>query len=500
MNEQTPQTSGYSFPEPPKKESFPTGKPELFFGIVCLFLALGLGNSILYGGFNLGFALFAGTGLLVAVAYLVLKNCKLTFYSGALLVLTLVLIAGFARSNDGFVKFVCFLFLMLSGNLGLCILAGKNHWTPAGIRSLLDAPMTFFGLGFGKLSESTRGLGQALRNTGTAGKKGGAVLLGLCVAVPILLLLISLLSSADAAFEGIVKLLPEWDIKELIATLIFGGGLFFILYTRAAALAHAPVASSQTKTHKGINSLTVNTVLVAVAFVYLVYLFSQLAYFSGGFSGILPEGYTNAEYARRGFFEMAWLCSINLVIIVLAAGFTAREKKLPAATKILCLFIGLVTLFLTITASAKMILYISAYGLTRLRLLTEVIMVFVGVTTAIVTLWLFLPRLPYMQVVLVLALVIGASVLWADVDTMVAHYNVRAYQSGQLDSIDITYLNTLGDGSVPYLIELTKDPDPDIASYATKCLMSRKGNGPADFRDWNYAKEATSSALEDFFG
>ncbi len=501
MNDQTPQASGWSFPEPPKeKRAFPAGKPELLFGIICLFLALGLGNSILYGGFNLGFALFAGTGLLVSIAYLLIKGCRLNAYSCVLLGLCLLLIAGFARSSDGFVKFVCFCFLFLSANLGLCLLAGKNRWVPAGIRSLLDAPRTFFGLGFGRLPESTRGLGQALRSTGTAGKKGGAILLGLGLAVPILLLLIFLLSRADAAFEGLVKLLPEWDLRELSATLILGSGLFFVLYTRAAALAHDPAVQQQAKASKGLSSLTVNTVLGAVALVYLVYLFSQLAYFSGGFSGILPEGYTNAEYARRGFFEMAWLCSINLAIIILAAGFTARKDKLPVSTKLLCLFIGLVTLFLTVTASAKMLLYISAYGLTRLRLLTEVIMVFVGITTAIVTVWLFVPRLPYMQVVLVLALVIGAGVLWADVDTAVAHYNVRAYQSGQLQSIDVRYLNTLGDGAVPYLMELTKDPDADIAAYATKCLLSRKGNAPADFRDWNHAKGVTATVLEGFFG
>ena len=100
--------------------------------------------------------------------------------------------------------------------------------------------------------------------------------------------------------------------------------------------------------------MTVNTVLIAVSVVYVVYLISQLAYFSGGFSGILPEGYTFAEYARRGFFEMAWICAINLLIMCLAVGLCSKKAdRTPIVSRLLCLFIGLVTLFLVVAASAK---------------------------------------------------------------------------------------------------------------------------------------------------
>lgn len=500
MDNQTPQSSVWEFPEKPQRQAFPTGRTELLFFLASLLMALGLCNSVLYGGFNLGFAIFSGAGLLASVAYLLVKGCRLNFYSGILLSLSLLLIAGFSRSDDGFVKFVCFCFLLLSVNLGLCLLAGKTRWAPTGVRSLLDAPHTLFGMGFGSLLESMRGISQTLRNTSAAGKKGGALLLGLGLSVPILSLLVFLLSRADAAFEGLVNLLPEWDMQELLSTVIWGSGLSLVLYTRSTALFHKPKDFPQAKTRKGLSSLTVNTVLGAVALVYVVYLFCQLAYFSGGFSGILPEGYTNAEYARRGFFEMAWLCSINLCLIILGAGFASRGQTLRVSTKLLCLFISLVTLFLTITASAKMLLYIGAYGLTRLRLLTEVITVFVGITTAIVTIWLFLPRLPYMKIVLVLALIVGSGVLWADADTAVAHYNVRAYQSGQLQSVDVSYLSRLGAGATPYLLELTNAPDSDLARHAAKCLLDRKKKMPADFRSWNYLDGESASLVERFFG
>ena len=76
-------------------------------------------------------------------------------------------------------------------------------------------------------------------------------------------------------------------------------------------------------------------------------------------------------------------------------------------------------------------------GLTRLRLLTEVIMVFLAITTVLVAVWLFVPKMPYMKVVLLTALIIGAVVLWADVDTVVARYNVQAYQTKKLETVDV---------------------------------------------------------------
>ncbi len=72
-----------------------------------------------------------------------------------------------------------------------------------------------------------------------------------------------------------------------------------------------------------------NILLGTVCLIYAVYLLSQLAYLGGGFAGILPDGYTLAEYARRGFFEMAWLSFINLGLMCLAMGLVEKEGRCP---------------------------------------------------------------------------------------------------------------------------------------------------------------------------
>lgn len=482
-------------PEDAPSPGFPTGLKEFLFGILILVCGWLLCNSVFFGGFNLGFALFSGAVILCSAGYLLLNGCKLTCYSGALLGMSLVIAASFARGDNGLVKFVMFGFLVISTNLGLCLLAGQNRREAKGFCSLLDVPRTIFMLGLGKLPESTRGLARGVRNSGSAGKKGGAVLLGLILALPLVAVVVWLLVRADAAFDGLLRQLPDWNPQELCITLLFGTLLACFLYTRGIGLRHAPKPEPAARVRKGLHPLTVNTVLLAVALVYCVYLVSQLAYFTGGFSGILPEGYTPAQYARRGFFEMAWLCAVNLSVIALAVGLVRRQKAVPLLTRFVCLFIGIVTLFLVVCASAKMFLYIDTYGLTELRVLTEIIMLWLGLSTVVVCLWLFVPKLPYMKVILLLAFLMGAVTAWADVDTVVARYNVTAYQSGKLDTIDVDYLDSLGDGAIPYIARLTDDADPEVAADAREALMYQFFDSGDDFREWNYVNQTAAKYI-----
>lgn len=478
---------------------FPTGKREIILLITMAVCGVLLADFICYGGFNLGFALAAMAVSIASYTYLRRSGCKGGGYANALFGLNLIIAASFLRSDDGFVKFVMVCFLLIGGNLSMVLTAGQNRRHPGGLLSLLDAPMAIFSFGLGQLGSAFRGVNEARKNAGTAGKKNMAVLAGLAVAVPVMAVLIPLLIRADAAFEGLVNLLPKMDLSEPFLALLLGIPMACVLYARNAGLMHRPKTEQDSWSPRRFSSLTINTVLICVVAVYGVYLVSQLAYFVGGFSGILPAEFTMAEYARRGFFEMTWLAVINLGIIVAAVALAEpRDSKVPLATRALCLFIGIVTLFFAATASAKMFLYIGSYGLTRLRLLVQVIIIFIALTVVFVAVWLFKPKFSYMKAVLLSAMVIGACVAWADVDTVVAAYNVDAYQSGKLESVDIGHLCALGDGAVPYLEELSQDSDSSIASAALNELHRRAGTGNSDIRAWNMASSAALEILKDY--
>lgn len=484
----------YSAYEPIQPSRYPVGKQEIQLGIFTVVLSTGLWNSILYGGLNLGFALFSLGLLGCNVWYLKAKGHRFGRYGTALLVFAAVLTAGFARSSDAAVKAVMLLFVLFAVNLSFCLAAGQNRRNRGGFSTVLDGPRAFFALGFGGMGAAVRGLNDTRKNAGSAGKKGGAALLGILIAVPVLAIMLPLLMRSDAAFEGLVGLLPETDWTEPFWSLLTGLFAAWVLFARGLGLHSREKPAPGKGIARHLSPITVNILLGAVGVMYLAYLFSQLAYFWGGLSGILPEGYTLAEYARRGFFEMAWLSAINLGLVLVCSGLVERRENLPAVTRLLCLFLGAATLFLIGTASAKMLLYIRSYGLTRLRILTQTVMVWLAITTVLVCIRLGKPRFPYMKGVILTALALGSALLWLDVDSFVARYNVRAYQDGRLETVDLSHLSGLGYGAIPYIAELTEDSDPEIAQRAASILYYRNVSG-SGLRDWNYSRARAAALL-----
>lgn len=490
MKNDHPWSDSAPLPQPPVRKafSFPTDGRELVFGLLTLICGMLMCNFVLYGGFGLGFALAMCGYILCAAGYLLASGGRLSLYSTLLLLLSTAIAAGFSRSDDGFVKFVMICFLTVSVNLGLCLMARQNRHCTGGIGSLLDAARTVTVMGYGQIPKAMGGLVHSLKGKGSAVRTFGSVVIGLIIMLPLMSLVISLLVKADAAFENVIKLLPQINIGEILVTAIFGMIVFCVMYTRSVALAKleqaAPVASGR---GRGLNKLTVNTALVGLCLVYLLYLVSQLAYLVSGFAGIVPQEYTLAEYARRGFFEMAWLCAINMGLIVLAVSFVRkRNGRAPLSTRLLCLFTGLVTLFMVAAASAKMLTYIDGYGLTRLRVMTQLIIIFFGLMALIVSVSLFMKKPRYMPVLLISALLLGGSAFWVDVDTVVAAYNVNAYQTGTLKTVDVEYLGTLGSGAVPQIAKLLDDQDVEVAEAAQRVLDGSYVNWK-DFRSWNFA-------------
>ena len=493
-------------PEPVPETSTPEPKflargKEFAFGGVMLVLGVLMCNFVIYGGVHLAFGVIAALAILCSWVYVKKSGGKFGWYENALLILSLIICGGFGRSDDGAVKFYMLLFLFVAVNLALCTAAGQNRRSPHGAMSLLDAPRAFYRLGIGNAPAAGKGMVEGFKRGGAATRRVGAVGTGLLISVPILAAMIVLLMDADAAFEGLMDLLPEFRLEEYIMSVVWGFLLAMVLYSRGVSLAKADKPAAAVSTRKGLNALTVNTVLAMVCLMYTVYLFSQLAYISGGLSGILPEEFTMAEYARRGFFEMSTLCTINLGLLC-GCIWLIRAESLPRLTKIAGSFIGLITLFLVVTASAKMFLYIGSYGLTWSRVTTEVFMLWLAVTTVLVTIRLFLPKFGYMKAVVLTAMVLGSLVFWVDVDSLVASYNVRAYQSGKLETVDVSHLGNLGSAGVPWLIQLTEDADPEVAEKAREVLDRATDWGYyeeiEDFRHWNLTAARGARAMADY--
>lgn len=435
-------------------------------------------DAALYRGMNLGFAVCALALLAAVWAYSWKKGMRVTAFG---LLCTACVAAGagcFAVSADAAVR-LCLLPVM-----GVLFAASFAQGTGAGrfdcgtfriaaetVRMALVIPLQ----GMGRMLRALlyKKSGETVQR-----RRYGGVLLGAVCAVPALFVVVPLLMRSDAAFEGVMRKTVFVHAGEAFTAVLFGGILFLFLFSlvfsvRRGLTGEKP-AAVRARTW-GLDCGAVSAFLGVIAFFYVLYLLSQTAYFFSAFSGVLPEDFTAAAYARRGFFEMAALCAVNLLLTGLAVLLARRrpDGRLHPAVRALGTFICCFSVLLIATAAAKMILYVQAFGMTRLRVLTTLFMLLLAATFLCVLARLYAPRFAYMKVIVLTAALLLLAAGYADIDAVIARYNVDAYRTGALETVDVDALCALGDGATPQLARLLNDRDPAVRAQAGAELALR---------------------------
>ncbi len=489
-----------------------TGRRELLLAGFALLLCAVLWDCLLWAnGLGIGEALSLGGILPAAALYQRRNGKKLTAFG----VLTSVLFAAgavsLALSGDSALKALTL--PLLFGLFILRCIERMDLWTGERIsRRFCDFFAAIFYIGFGRMDLSIPALFRG-ENGKSRGKKALGILAGAACAIPALIVLVPLLVSSDAAFEALIERMDLKAVLRGLVALAFGiatsAFIFTLLFT-----SDQPLRKTKTLPFQGADPAAIVSFLSVISLAYVLYLISQFAYFTGAFRGLLPKDYTVAQYARRGFFEMCVIVAINLGLILLATKLCRKsEGRLPGAVTGLAAFLCVFSLVLTFTALSKMVLYVQSFGLTRLRILTSVFIVFLAAVNVAVLLRLFLPRIPALRFAVVLGSALLIVLSLANVDGIVARYNVEAYRSGKLDGLDMSTICELDDGAVPSLVELIDDKNPEYAAAAREELRHRlsqhglsrwdsesgmrlSADKPADLRSWNLVSGAARRALE----
>ena len=482
----------------PRREALKrgTGK-DLALALVLLGFCFLLWDSLFWAeGLGLGEALGLFALMPAALIYLRDRPGRMTGYGLLLTALSLLGAASLALSGDMSLKVLTM--MTLSPLFLIVLLERLGLRTGTGLLARLrDLFTLWFARSFGRIHVGAWTLTHVGEKDSARSKRTRAILIGLACAVPALLILIPLLVSSDAAFAGLVGKL-DWDsVGKALFALVPGSFAALVLFSLLLTAAPSKEPARNVK-RRGLEPAAVIAFLAAVSAAYVLYLVSQFAYFTDAFRGLLPKDFTVAEYARRGFFEMCAIVAINLLLIVLSVGLCRKsEGKLPGAVKGLALFLCLFSLVLVATALSKMVLYMRSFGLTRLRVLTSAFMIFLAVVVVAEALRLFVKKVPAAQ----LAVTLGAAILIAlsllNVDGLVARYNVEAWRSGRLDSLDMKTICELGDGAVPTLAELAGEKDETISAAAAEELDDRLVRfGFAEWK-WDEEKRTSVAVLKD---
>lgn len=439
-----------------------------------IFAACGVAASIctaalgVFGGFAFGY-LISVVVMMTLFSVFFGKNCKLRVFPVVCGLLSLANSAVFICTTNGSVRFFCVIVSLL---LALVCFDGFLNGSPKGNRKSLEV---FYRAGatIDNIDISVKTL---FSNRNGNKKAIGKVLIGLACAVPVLLVVVPLLVSSDDAFRGMLEDLFR-DTWETVFKVIVGLAISPFVISYGFSLKTGRVAKIKDKNYAGIENIYIISFLSAIALCYLLYLFSQLAYFFSAFRGFLPEGgMTYAEYARKGFFEMCVIAVINLVLVLVALLISRKKDgKVNWAVKALATFIGVFTMVIIATAISKMVLYIDAYGMTVLRITTSAFMVFLSVVFICVILRIYIANINIVKVALLTAGCIVLLLGTVNVNALCAKYNYESYRSGKLDTIDVQALYNLGEEGIPYIVQLTSDEDANTARdakyYLTKAYL-----------------------------
>jgi hypothetical protein len=330
------------------------------------------------------------------------------------------------------------------------------------------------------------------------------VLAGIVITLPILLLVASLLASADTMFDHIMAKVPElfgriqagelifrmiWIV--VVSTMIFAyvWGLLFPLARkdrkREETLRYLeagdhgdhgdhidPVPAQPAKSMRIDATITV-TMLIMMNAVYVLFAIVQFSYFFGGGIAALPDGVTYAEYARRGFAELVIVTVINFTLLMVTLyGVDRSSRSMDRLLRsLLALLIGCTAVMLC-SAWLRLSIYERAYGFSETRLLVHAFMLFLIVLFIIALNKLWNDRTKLMKLYIITAITAYVLINYVQIDVIVASNNIERYE--KTGSLDGHYLGSLDYEVAPYLIELkNKHPQLSEANEAIETMKRR---------------------------
>lgn len=321
-------------------------------------------------------------------------------------------------------------------------------------------------------------------------KKSGAVIAKVSIGFFIALLptvIVWALLSYDAGFNEIINNIFDFDSTVVVLNIVsFGLGIpvgqyIFNLFMASIHNADKNVFPEEkcVKAATAIKKVPVITAVVAVLpimFLYVVFFISQWEYYMSAFSGILPDEFSYAEYAREGFFQLCVVSVINMMIIVCVELFTNVSKIFDVRIKkgIVLTYVA-ATLVLIATAMSKMALYIDSYGLTPRRVYSSWWMIILAIIFVIAGVKQFADRLQAVAVSVFVVVVMLGVLFLSNMDGRIAHYNVEKYLEGKFKSLDVTVVEDMGDAAVPELTYLLQCLEEDGVSEEEEqiCTMTR---------------------------
>jgi hypothetical protein len=449
-------------------------------------LLQGVLGDVLFRGVPLGLNVPLWVASFVACVVVLLRVARAPLGQGRRwMIAPLVLFAAFVAWRDS------------PWLLGLDALAIAGAVTVGALRSpAVRRPLADYAVGLLAAGASAAGgafplLAEDIRWRELTGvRRAVAVVRGLALAAPLVLLFGGLFVAADVIFQHLVSTV----VPSPFAPLRHGALVVAWAWVSAGLLrdlvAPRDSAAPMPRLRPRIGIVEIGTVLALLDLLFLAFVVVQFRYLFGG-RGVVESqtDLTYAAYARHGFFELVAVAALVLPLLLLADWALRRERRRDHAV-----FTGLaatlVLLLLAVVASAleRLWIYQQEYGLTELRVYATGLVLWLGV----VLLWfcgtvLRRRRRSFAVGALVAGFAAVAVMNVLNPDALIARTNVAR------PHVDVGYLAGLSDDATPtFLQALPSLPQPQQRRLAA-ALLSRTESG--DWRAWNLDRSRASAAI-----
>ncbi len=361
------------------------------------------------------------------------------------------------------------------------------------------------------------------------------VLLGVLIAIPLLIVVFALLTSADMIFSSWTETALDHiffssnPYLACLLTVVIYAVAYGIMAAASRMMAPKQVGGQNvvmqegkgaSQGRKGGNSLTAITVTLLLTLVYLLFCGIQLYFLFGGGNVSLPDGFTYAEYARQGFFQLLAVTFLNILILM----FCRKPAGESVALRVVLTVFSACTYVMIASAAMRMLLYVDAYSLSFLRIL---VLWFLALNTLLVTgiiLAIYRAKFPLFRYFVAVSAVCYIVLAYANVDYIIASYNMKSQE--KVEEIDVDYLLRLSADAAPVLlpalhevveaekgaIPVAEIENPIARAYfgisetkqdmvkavCSDYIRNIAEDEKTDFRSWNLSRHRAQKMIEEY--
>jgi hypothetical protein len=355
-----------------------------------------------------------------------------------------------------------------------------------------------------------------LRLSNQQAANASAALRGVLIALPIVTLFGLLLASADAVFgDGLYSVVnalapdhPATIIAQLVLTSIFAwGGMagFKMLLLGPIIGSLEELAKSEKK--KGGFRLTMiesTIILGSVDVLFLAFVLVQGRYLFGGEANINATGYTYAEYARRGFYELLAVSVMTMALVIGLDVWTRRKRDREYQFRSLSITMIALSIVILVAALRRLNLYEDAYGFTRIRVMSGVFMGWLAILFFALIRDIIWRRQRFFWIACVVTAMGFVLTLNAiNMDGFIASRNIDRYE--ETGTLDATYLVRLSDDAMPAVVRLLDDPNLSVGQreILLRGLGARLYSLDLEYNsrgllEFHFGKSRARNALDDY--